>query len=114
MSAAAADLTLYLIERAGGADEGGESRLALGHDAADREAQDLGRGHGDAVTVTPLAWGSLAETDALFVVDDVDEVLADAFAFADHLGLDYEPGRCDSYALLLGVRGLQRAQALAA
>lgn len=99
-----ADLTLYLIERAGGSDAGGESRLTLGLDAVDREAQDVGCGHGDVVTVTPLDWGSVAETDALFGVDDVDVVLTDVFAHADRLGLDYEPGRCDAYSLLLGVR----------
>ncbi len=99
-----ADLTLYLVERAGGADMGGESRLALGRDEADRQAQEVGAGYADVVTVTPLAWGSDAETDALLMVDDIDDVLGDVFTAADALGLDWEAGRCDAYALLLGVR----------
>lgn len=99
----AADLTLYLVECRGGADMGGESRLALGRDEADRQAQDIGA-LGDTVTVTPLAHGSDAETDALWLVDDVVHVLADVFGIADALGLDWEPGRCDVYALLLAVR----------
>ncbi len=90
----AADLTLYLVERAGGADEGGESRLALGLDAVDREAQDIGAGRGDTVTVTPLAWDSDDERFALCDVDDIDYVLADVFA----------PGRCDTYTVLRGLR----------
>ncbi len=104
LAPAAADLTLYLVERAGGADEGGESRLALGRDAADREAQAIGAEHGDTVTVAPLDWGSADEHDALFLVDDPCHVLADVFVFAATLGLDVEHGRCDAYALLLGVR----------
>ncbi len=95
----AADLTLYLVER----DGGGESRLSLGRDAADREAQDMAAGRGDTITVTPLAQDD-AELDALWLVDDVDHVLAAVYGYADMLGIDYEPGRCDSYALLLGVR----------
>jgi hypothetical protein len=101
-----ADVTLYLIERAGGANAGGESRLALGRDATDREAQNIGSGHPDVVSVSPLAWDSPDEADALFLTDDVDAVLADAFVLADALGLDYEPGRCDVYALLLAVRAI--------
>lgn len=98
------DLTLYLIETRGGSDAGVESRLALGREEADRVAQDLAAGHADVVTVDPLQWDSQRELDALFMADDVDGVLSDVFAFADGLGLDYEPGRCDAYALLVGVR----------
>lgn len=99
------ELTLYLIDRVGGSG-GGEPRLALGSDAAEREAQEVGHGHADVVTVSPLEWHEAIETAVLFMADDVDAVLADVFAFADRLGLDYEPGRCDTYALLLAVRDL--------
>lgn len=97
----AADLTLYLVETAGGADAGGESRLALGPDDAARAAQELTAG-GAPAAITPVAVHD--EPAVLAMCDDADHVLVDVFGLADAAGLEYDDARCDAYALLLALR----------